>query len=61
MTDEQRKRIEAADEIFRGKMKAALGSPSAQHERLEALIDALDAAQAQRPIDKTSNGYWKAR
>lgn len=51
-------RIDAAEQVFRENMRALLGSPTEQHERLEALIDALDHRPA-TGIDRTSCPWWK--
>jgi hypothetical protein len=50
--------IEKAERAMQDTLRAALGSPTEQHKRLEALIDALDPRHA-KGIDRTSAPYWR--
>lgn len=53
-----RAKLEAQEAAMQRQMREALGPPSAQHERLEALIGALDPRHA-TGIDRTAASWWK--
>jgi hypothetical protein len=52
-------RLERAEAAMRDQMRAAMGSPTEQYERLEALIDALFVRNP-IGIDRGSCPWWKA-